>query len=99
MLLELPRKSIAPMVLALAGANRNPVRARPPCLSEGAWDDDTILRRHGQEVEHALGDDNGVLTLAGSAVPQHGTASVGVKRQDGGERGKRAHGQAGVFLG
>jgi SRSO17 transposase len=99
LLLELPRKSLEPMVLALEGANRNTVRAMQPFLSEGAWDDAPILQRHWQEVEHDLGDDNGVLTLDGSDFPTQGTASVGVKRQSCGELGKRANGQAGVFLG
>jgi SRSO17 transposase len=99
LLLELPRKSIEPMVLALEGANRNTVRAMQPFLSEGAWDDATLLRRHWQEVDHALGDDNGVLTLDGSDFPKQGTESVGVKRQYCGELGTRANCQAGVFLG
>lgn len=99
LLLELPRKSIEPMVLALEGANRNTVRAMQQFLSEGAWDDAPILRRHWQEVEHDLGDDNGVLTLDGSDFPKQGTESVGVKRQYCGELGKRANCQAGVFLG
>jgi SRSO17 transposase len=98
-LLELPRKSIEPMVLALEGANRNTVRGMQQFLSEGAWDDDPILRRHWQEVDHDLGDDHGVLTLDGSDFPKQGTASVGVKRQYCGELDKRANGQAGVFLG
>ena len=50
-LLELPRKSIEPMVLAVEGANRNAVRAMQQFLSEGTWDDDAILRRHWQEVD------------------------------------------------
>ena len=99
LLLELPRKSIEPMVLALEGANRNAVRAMQQFLSEGAWDDDAILRRHWQEVDAALGDADGVLTLDGSAFPKQGTESVGVKRQYCGELGKRANCQAGVFLG
>jgi SRSO17 transposase len=78
--LELPRQSIEPMVLALEGANRNTVRAMQPFISEGAWDDAPILQRPWQEVEHDLGDDNGVLTLDGSDVPKQGTESVGVKR-------------------
>jgi hypothetical protein len=53
--LERPRKSIAPMVLALDGAHRHTVRAMQQCLSEGAWDDDTILRRHWQEVDSRAG--------------------------------------------
>jgi SRSO17 transposase len=99
LLLELPRKSIEPMVLALDGANRNAVRAMQQFLSEGAWDDDAILRRHWQEVDADLGDADGVLTLDGSDFPKQGTESVGVKRQYCGELGKRANCQAGVFLG
>ncbi len=99
LLLQLPRKSIEPMVLALQGANRNAVRAMQQFLSEGAWDDDVILRRHWQEVETDLGDADGVLTLDGSDFPKQGTESVGVKRQYCGELGKRANCQAGVFLG
>jgi SRSO17 transposase len=99
LVLELPRKSIEPMVLALDGANRNAVRAMQQVLSEGAWDDDAILRRHWQEVDADLGDADGVLTLDGSDFPKQGTESVGVKRQYCGERGKRANCQAGVFLG
>jgi SRSO17 transposase len=99
LLLELPRKSIEPMVLALEGADRNAVRAMQQFLSEGAWDDDAILRRHWQEVDADLGDADGVLTLDGSDFPKQGTESVGVKRQYCGELGKRANCQAGVFLG
>jgi SRSO17 transposase len=99
LLLELPRKSIEPMVLALEGANRNAVRAMQQFLSEGAWDDEVILRCHWQEVETDLGDADGVLTLDGSDFPKQGTESVGVKRQYCGELGKRANCQAGVFLG
>jgi SRSO17 transposase len=98
-LLELPRQSIEPMVWALDGTNRKAVRALQQCLSEGARDEETILRRHGQEVEPDRGDDDGVLTLDGSDVPQQGPKSVGVTRQYGGELGQRAHCQAGVFLG
>jgi SRSO17 transposase len=97
--LELPRKSIEPMVLALEGANRNTVRAMQQFLREGAWDADTSWRRHGPEVDHTLGDDKGVLPVDGRDFPQQGSASVGVQRQDGGELGTRAHCQAGVFLG
>lgn len=99
LLLELPRKSIEPMVLALEGANRNTVRAMQQFLSEGAWEDNPILQRHWQEVDRELGDDDGVLTLDGSDFPKQGDASVGVKRQYCGELGKRANCQAGVFLG
>ena len=43
LLLQLPRKSIEPMVVAFTqrvpGANRNAVRAMQQFLSEGAWND------------------------------------------------------------
>jgi len=99
LLAELPRKSIEPMVLALIGADRDAVRGLQHFISAGLWDDDAILRRHWQEVEHDLGDDEGVLTLDGSDFPKQGRESVGVKRQYCGEVGKRANCQAGVFLG
>jgi SRSO17 transposase len=97
--LELPRQSMEPMVLALAGANRHTVRARQPFLSAGAWEDAALRPRHWQEVERELGDDDGVLTLDGSDVPQQGTASVGEQRQTCGALGTRANCQAGVCLG
>jgi SRSO17 transposase len=99
LLLNIPRKSIEPMVLTLKGADRNAVRALQQFVSEGAWDDEAILQRHGQEVDADLGDAEGVLTLAGSDFPKQGTESVGVKRQYCGELGQRANCQAGVFLG
>jgi SRSO17 transposase len=99
LLLEMPRQSIEPMVLALEGANGKAVRTMPWFSSDGAWEDDTILQRHGQEVDHALGEDDGVLTLAGRDFLQPGQESVGVQRQDWGAVGQRANGQAGVCLG
>jgi len=98
LLLELPRKSIEPMVLALCGADRNAVRAMQQFLSEGAWDDRAILQRLWPEVDADLGDDDGVLILDGSDFPKQGNESVGVKRQYCGELGKTANCQAGVFL-
>lgn len=99
LLADLPRKSIEPMVLALVGADRDAVRGLQHFISAGLWDDDALLRRHWQEVERDLGDDDGVLTLDGSDFPKQGKESVGVKRQYCGEVGKRANCQAGVFLG
>ncbi len=99
LLLDLPRKSIEPMVLALEGANPKAVRAMQQFLSEGAWDDTAILQRHWQEVNADLGDADGVLILDGTDFPKQGRESVGVKRQYCGELGKRANCQASVFLG
>jgi SRSO17 transposase len=99
LVLELPRKSIEPLVLALEGAQPQTVRAMQQFISEGSWDDTAILHRHWQEVDRDLGEDDGTLILDGSDFPKQGRASVGVKRQYCGELGKRANGQAGVFLG
>jgi len=98
LLLELPRKSIEPMILALRGADRNAIRAMQQFLSEGAWDDTAILHRLWSEIDTDLGDDDGVLLLDGSDFPKQGSHSVGVKRQYCGELGKTATCQAGVFL-
>ena len=97
--LEWPRPSMAPMVLALAGAHRHPVRALQQGLRAGAWAADTRLPRHGQAGDRDLGDDEGGLPRDGRDVPTQGPASVGVKRQDGGALGTRANGQAGVLVG
>ena len=99
LLLDLPRKSIEPMILALEGPNATAVRTTQLFISEGAWEDEVLLHRHWQEVDTSLGEDDGVLTLDGSDFLKQGRESVGVKRQYCGEVGKRANCQAGVFLG
>jgi SRSO17 transposase len=99
LLLDIPRKSVEPMVLALDGANAKAVRTMQLFISEGAWADEAILQRHWKEVDQTLGEADGVLTLDGSDFLKQGQASVGVKRQYCGEVGKRANCQAGVFLG
>src|SRR6266496_309252 len=98
LLLDIPRKSIEPMILHLRGADRNAVRAMQQFVREGAWEDTAILRRLWLEVASDLGDDDGVLILDGSDFPKQGLHSVGVKRQYCGELGKRANCQAGMFL-
>jgi SRSO17 transposase len=99
LLLEIPRQSIEPMVLALEGANAKAVRTMQLFISAGGWDDDALLTRHWQEVDTYLGEEDGVLTLDGSDLLKQGQESVGVKRQYGGEVGKRANCQAGVYVG
>ena len=99
LLLEMPRKAIEPMVLALEGATGNAVRTLPCFISAGPWEDEALLRRHGQAVDRELGEDDGVLPLDGSDLLQQGQESVGGTRPYCGEVGKRAHGQAGVFVG
>jgi SRSO17 transposase len=99
LLAPLPRKSIEPMVLAIEGVAPQTVRAMQAVISAGPWQDERLLRQPWQEVETDLGADAGVLMVDGSDFPKQGRHSGGVKRQDGGELGKRANCQAGVFVG
>ena len=99
LLLDIPTKAIEPMVLVQEGADPNEIRARQHFISEGAWSDETILKRHWREVDQDLGEEDGVFTLDGSDFPKQGNESVGVKRQHCGELGKIANCQAGAFLG
>src|SRR5215210_2011684 len=93
-LLELERKSIEPMALALDGGD---VQAMQQFISQGAWDDDAVLERHQALVADTLGDaDTGVLILDGCDFPKQGTHSVGVARQWCGALGKVANCQASV---
>jgi DDE superfamily endonuclease len=78
--LDLPRKSSALLVLALEGGQHQAVRAMQHFIREGCWAATALLPRHGQEVDHEWGEDDGVLILDGSDVPHQGLDSVGVKR-------------------
>lgn len=98
LLLDIPRKSIEPMVLHLRGADRNAVRTLQQFVSIGAWDDAPILAQLWREIATDLGDADGVLVVDGSDFPKQGKESVGVKRQYCGQLGKTANCQAGVFL-
>ncbi len=93
-LLDLERKSIEPMALALAEGN---VQAMQQFISLGAWDDTAVLEAHQQLVADSLGDrESGVLILDGCDFPKQGTHSVGVARQWCGALGKVANCQASV---
>src|SRR5512145_1195729 len=59
-LATLPRKSIEPMVLAVADVTPKAVRAMQSLISEGQWNDEQLLHQHWQEVEADLGADEGV---------------------------------------
>ncbi|WP_197036176.1 IS701 family transposase [Fischerella sp. PCC 9605] len=99
LLLDIPRKSIEPIMLQLYGAPANAVRAMQQFLGEGKWEDTAIRKQHWHEVNITLGEADGVFIFDGSDFPKQGQNSVGVKRQYCGELGKRANCQAGVFLG
>jgi len=93
-LLEMDRKSIEPMALALAEGN---VQAMQEFISVSPWDDDRILQRHQELVAETLGDRaTGTLILDGCDFPKQGTHSVGVARQWCGALGKIANCQASV---
>jgi SRSO17 transposase len=93
-LLDLDRKSIEPMALAVADGN---VQAMQQFISLGAWDDQKVLLTHQQLVAETLGDaDSGVLIIDGCDFPKQGTSSVGVARQWCGALGKVANCQASV---
>jgi SRSO17 transposase len=91
-LLELERKSIEPMALALEGGH---VQAMQQFISAGPWDDQRLLEKHQDLVAETLGDaDTGVLILDGCDFPKQGSYSVGVARQWCGALGKVANCQA-----
>jgi SRSO17 transposase len=93
-LLDLERKSIEPMALAVADGD---VQAMQQFISVGAWDDDRVLSAHQQLVADTLGDrETGVLIIDGCDFPKQGTYSVGVARQWCGALGKVANCQASV---
>jgi SRSO17 transposase len=99
LLLNLPNKSIESLMLALKGADPNAIRGMQHFISQGAWEDEVILKRHEQKVEQGLGDAEGVHILDSSEFPKQGKHSVGVKRQYCGQLGKVANCISGVFLG
>ena len=81
LLLDIPRKSVEPMLLHLRGADHNAIRAVQQFVGDGPWDDVRILQQLWREVAADLGDDDGVLIVDGSDFPKQGQESVGVKRQ------------------
>ena len=98
-LLDIPRTSVEPMVIALVGPKPAAGRALQPCIREGAWDDAAILTQHHRLVDETLGTEDGVVIVAGSGFPKPGPHWVGVARQYCGAVGQVANCQQGVFLG
>jgi len=94
-MLEIERKSIEPMAQALDDGN---IQAMQQFVSQGAWSDAELLRRHQTQVAQTLGRRNGVLILDGCDYPKQGDDSVGVARQYCGPLGKIANCQASVVL-
>ncbi len=94
-MLNLERKSIEPMAVAVAGGN---IQAMQQFISQGAWSDDEVLAIHRRAVAETLGRADGVVILDGCDFPKQGGDSVGVARQYCGPLGKLANCQASVVL-
>ena len=103
-MLDLRRKSIEPMAVALEDGN---IQAMQQFISQGAWSDpeghrdrcEEVLAIHQRGVAESLGHPDGVLIVDGCEFPKQGAHSVGVARQYCGPLGKVANCQASVVLG
>jgi SRSO17 transposase len=96
-MLDLERKSIEPMAVAVAGGNTRS-EAMQQFISQGAWSDAAVLATHRSAVAETLGRPDGVIILDGCDFPKQGQDSVGVAPQYCGPLGKLANCQASVVL-
>jgi SRSO17 transposase len=94
-MLEIERKAIEPMAVALEGGN---IEAMQQFIGVGAWEDEPIIFEHHAQVAETLGEPEGVAILDGCDFPKQGDESVGVARQWCGALGKVANCQASVIL-
>ena len=94
-MLELERKSIEPMAVAVSGGN---IQAMQQFISQGTWSDAKVLALHRSAVAETLGRPDGVIILDGCDFPKQGQDSVGVAPQYCGPLGKLANCQASVVL-
>ncbi len=93
-LLDLERKTIEPLALALPGGD---VQALQQFIGQRTWDAEAVLLRHQEIVAQTRGDaETGVLIVDGCDFPKQGPESVGVARQWCGALGKVANCQASV---
>lgn len=78
-MLAIERKSIEPIALDLEGGD---VQAMQQFISDGAWNDEMVLKTHQGLVAERLGDsETGVLIVDGCDFPKQGKTSAGVARQ------------------
>ena len=96
LLSNLPRKSVEPMAITIAGESR--VTGLQKFIGTGVWEVDRLADQHRQEAAQTIADPDGVWSLDGSDFPKKGKESVGVARQYCGRLGKIDNCQAGVFL-
>jgi len=96
LLTTLPRKSCAPIALALGVS----VRGMQAFLAASTWSSRAVLAQHERLVARSLGDaDDGVLLIDESGMPKQGQHSAGVAQQYCGALGKVCSCQVGVFVG
>jgi len=94
-MLDIERKAIEPMALALEGGN---VEAMQQFIGVGAWADEPVILEHQRLVTETLGEPEGVAIMDGCDFPKQGEDSVGVARQWCGPLGKVANCQASVII-
>jgi SRSO17 transposase len=92
---ELPRKSVEPIALAVAGEKG--VRSMQQFMTRSPLEDEAILREYQKQLAVRISSENGMLSVDGSDSVKKGTHSVGVGRQYCGTVGKVESCQAGVF--
>lgn len=98
LLSDLQRKSIEPIALRYASAER--VRVLQIFMgATNAVDDDKLLWSYQERLAAAISEDGGMINTDGSDMPKKGNKSVGVSRQHCGALGKVENCQAGVFVG
>ena len=94
---DLERKTIEPMVMALAGPDLNAIRAIQQFIGQSPWSMAAGIQQHQRLVAEALADPAGILIVDGSGFPKQGPNSAGVAHQYCGHLGKLANCQEGVF--
>jgi SRSO17 transposase len=98
LLSDLQRKSIEPIALRYANAER--VRALQTFMgATSAVDDESLLVSYQERLAATISEDGGMINTDGSDMPKKGNKSVGVSRQHCGALGKVENCQAGVFVG
>ena len=90
-----PRKSIEPMALA----HGFPIRSLQAFIADSPWRTTPIVQRHQLLVAQTLGEDDAVLLIDESGMPNQGQHSAAVAPQYCGALGKVANCQVGVYVG
>jgi SRSO17 transposase len=73
------------------------VRTMQKFVSQGSWEDATVLQELRVHVAETLGDEKGTVNVDETGFPKKGKKSLGVKRQYSGTLGRVDNCQVGVF--